>query len=1159
MPPQKREELRVVHSDVWEVVATKPTRARRGVTPEAGDAVDPFLAQITKSGRLTAVDVKTLRSQPRRGVPSTLDLEMEAEPDALYLVMARHESGAIVFVRPSELELRRSTRATSRTIRFTIPVPEQIEEELPEGQARRSVVGKLVKAAVLKVVGKLAEKSMPLLAKGCETAVWKLKKLQEGWKSVSPASLQAHSLPGIKISSAVSEDPARRNLLFIHGTFSYAASGFSALATTRGSGGKTFFESLQPIYGDRIFAFDHFTVSRAPEENARALLAELPKGPCLFDVVTHSRGGLVLRTLVENAGALGPNASRFQLGRAVLVASPNGGTPLASPNRFQDLLNWLSNLIDYFPDNPFTTAAGFITEGLAWLAHAVQVDIPGLAAMNSQGQVIQQLQLPPGPPPRTYSALAANFEPDHNLLQRMLDVGVDLVFRTANDLVVPTEGGWLVDPGAAPVIPGDQIGCFGRDGNVANPPDGPVNHVTFFSRTATVDFLVESLQGKAHPIPALDPATHLRYLLRRGAGIAAATSALPAPQQKPAAAPVPAPMPLAPPAPEAGAVAQATLMGTGGDEVFYISVLGSDEGYREHHHAEVLATFRNARAMGLMQTRRGKAGQRFQNIIQVQRDMHDYLNGEPGAKGLPDEKGLITLGTDLFETLFEGRVRRLYDAARTAQPNGRLHLIFTSMISWIADLPWEFAYDPERKNFLATSEVNFTRNVDTAIPADRIGAHDKLRILVVVAQPLGLAHLSVDEETAAVKSGFQSLIKANLADVNVLLDATPALLHQMLEVAVKPYDVIHFIGHGEFDDKTGLGYLVFENENEGVRTVDSQVLQQILCRRGIRLMFLNACETGKGGSANFIRGVAPALVAAGVPAVVANQFSVLDVTATDFASHFYWALAQGQTIGDAAREARVAVNYSISGEAIDWAVPVVFARNPGDRLASRNEAALEQLVTVQRSRAAASRFQRRALTPSGKNRSIVGLWDVHHALPHLDQIADRLSGVQGEYIFKPVSFVAPLGTWQREKSKDVAYLNAEKVASRLKQKPKELGLDRLIAFTNFPLRDDQTVGLYAWDDSPRQKISIFSTYDLLDQVSRPLSIERMVANAVAAFLADVLPHKTGRQDCVSSYNAERDIRFIAGPLEICPVCRKKLQKISKGNLDVIEKLLKAYP
>ena len=146
-------------------------------------------------------------------------------------------------------------------------------------------------------------------------------------------------------------------------------------------------------------------MSRTPEENARTLLAALPKGPCLFDVVTHSRGGLVLRTLVEDAAALGPNASRFQLGRAILVASPNDGTPLASPNRFQDLLNWLSNLMDLFPENPFTTAAEFLTEGLAWLAHAVQVDIPGLAAMNSQGPVIHQLQGPPGPPPtRLFSA-----------------------------------------------------------------------------------------------------------------------------------------------------------------------------------------------------------------------------------------------------------------------------------------------------------------------------------------------------------------------------------------------------------------------------------------------------------------------------------------------------------------------------------------------------------------------------------------------------------------------------------------------------------------------------------------------------------------------------------------------------------------------------------
>lgn len=1151
MPPHKREELRAVHSDAWEVIEATPQRAIRGAQPVAADA---FLSEITKSGRLTTVDSKTLRSQPRRGaVSSTLDLAMDAEPDAAYLVMARHESGAIVFVRPTQTE-RRSTAGgvTASTVRFSIPVPQPVVAESAEEQKRRTLVGKVVKATVLKVVGKLADVAMPVLARAAETAVWKLKGLHEGWKSVSPDNLQTPDLSAIDLAKAVSTDAARRNLLFFHGTFSNASSAYSGLATTRGSNGKTLFESLQPIYGNRIFAFDHFTVSRTPEENARTLLAALPKGPRLFDVVTHSRGGLVLRTLVEDAAALGPNASRFQLGRAVLVASPNDGTPLASPNRFQDLLNWLSNLVDLFPENPFTTAAEFLTEGLAWLAHAVQVDIPGLAAMNSQGPLIHQLQGPPGPPPRAYSALAANFEPDRGLLQRMLDVGVDLVFQTANDLVVPSEGSWHVDTGTTPVIAGDQIGCFGRGGNLPDPPDGPVNHITFFSRPATVDFLVGILQGKPLAIPALDPATHLPYLLRRGAMAAAAVvTAPPHPLGK---------MPTAPATPAAAtpvAPAQRELAGPSGDDVFYISVLGTDEEYHSNHQATLLATFRNARAMGRMQTRSGDAGKRFQSIIQEQRGMHDFLNGEPGAKELPDDAGLIKLGVDLFETLLPGKVRRLYDAARTAQPNGRLHLIFTSMISWIADLPWEFAYDPERKNFLATSEVNFTRNVDTAIPADRLGARDKLRILVVVAQPLGLAHLSVDEETAVVKSGFQGLINANLAEVDVLLDATPALLHQWLEVSPEPFDVVHFIGHGDFDTKNGVGYLAFENENAGLQTVDSQILQQILCRRDIRLLFLNACETGKGGAANFIRGVAPALVAGGVPAVVANQFSVLDVSATAFARHFYWALAQGQSIGDAAREARVAVNYSISGEAIDWAVPVVFARNPGDRLALKNERALEGLATLQRQRVVADTAQRRAVT-AGKGRGIIGLWDVHHALPHLDRIAVRLTAVQDAYIFKPVSVIAPLGTWQREKSEGVAYLNAEEVVKRLKDKPRELGVTRLIAFTHFPLRDSETLNLYAWDDYPEGNISILSTYELLDQVKPPLSIERMVANAVATFIVSLPSHKAGPKNCVNFYHDDREIESIAGPLSVCSKCRRQMAK-DRARLAVVEKLLKAYP
>jgi len=74
--------------------------------------------------------------------------------------------------------------------------------------------------------------------------------------------------------------------------------------------------------------------------------------------------------------------------------------------------------------------------------------------------------------------------------------------------------------------------------------------------------------------------------------------------------------------------------------------------------------------------------------------------------------------------------------------------------------------------------------------------------------------------------------------------------------------------------------------------------------------------------------VAPALVAAGVPAVVANQYAVLDEAATVFARELYGALARGWTLGDSAREARVAVAHAAGSETLDWAVPVLFARDP---------------------------------------------------------------------------------------------------------------------------------------------------------------------------------------------------------------------------------------
>ncbi|MBI1791108.1 MAG: hypothetical protein HYR60_26560, partial [Acidobacteria bacterium] len=547
-----------------------------------------MVEQLLGTQRFELVQAFTAAPSPRRGVSAApvVDLMVDSPPGELHLLVVRRPSGAITFHVPVHTESAVS-RATSR---FSVPLA-------PGGDPsqRRGLVSLAAGIFVLKVAGLLAGKTVPVLARLWETAAWKLLQREEGWLRVSPQDLAAGSLPRLADFGDLAAPP-ERNLLLIHGTFSHAAAAFPELGSTPGASGQSFFQALAPVYGDRIFAFDHFTVSRTPEENARALLEALPDRPSIFDVITHSRGGLVLRYLAERRDRFGKMAERFQLGRAVLVASPNEGTPLASPQRFETFLGWLGNLVDYLPDGP-PFALGFVSQGLAWLAQRIAGAIPGIAAMDSAGPVVAELQDQPGPAPGAYSALVSNFEPDANLLQRMVDAGVDAFFATANDLVVPTEGGWRVDPGAGPVVPGERIGCFGRSGNILTEGNGAVHHTNFFSRPESIDFLVRALRGEAQPLAPLDPNQDLAFRGRRGA-----VAVTPAPGQPPSPAPE-MPVRLAP----------AGRLDSSFEDVFHLSILEESRstGSNRTRSATLLATFRNAKVLDRIETGGGEAGRRW--------------------------------------------------------------------------------------------------------------------------------------------------------------------------------------------------------------------------------------------------------------------------------------------------------------------------------------------------------------------------------------------------------------------------------------------------------------------------------------------------------------------------------------------------------------------
>ncbi|MFN5707761.1 MAG: CHAT domain-containing protein, partial [Planctomycetota bacterium] len=319
---------------------------------------------------------------------------------------------------------------------------------------------------------------------------------------------------------------------------------------------------------------------------------------------------------------------------------------------------------------------------------------------------------------------------------------------------------------------------------------------------------------------------------------------------------------------------------------------------RRSGEAIILATYRGARVYQpfALSGRQGDtiAGRRFQRIITIHEKINDRLAGRRDR--LPSARELRELGEHLFTTLFSGPVKSLYDVARTEQGGERLNIIITCAIPWLAGKPWEFAWDPLRRKFLATEDVHLVRSVFTAVPAERPPREQRpLRILIVEAQPAETAILSIEEERRRIMHRFRDLVAAGAAELSVLVAARPETLHERLvesSIRGRPFDIVHFIGHGDFDSQAREGCLLFlESEGDQPLAVGVQTLRELLCNRGLQLVFLNACDTARQPGARD-RGIAQSLVAGGLPAVVANQFPVLDPSALAFAERFYWGLAQ---------------------------------------------------------------------------------------------------------------------------------------------------------------------------------------------------------------------------------------------------------------------------
>jgi hypothetical protein len=262
-----------------------------------------------------------------------------------------------------------------------------------------------------------------------------------------------------------------RALLFIHGTFSTAHGAFALIEPAA-------FKTLSDRYDGRVFAFNHFTLSHDPRRNVEWLVGQLPAGaPLDIDIVCHSRGGLVARTIAEQPSVFGLDTSRLGVRRVVFVGVPNNGTLLAHPDHMMKMIDRFTTLLNVFPSGVVTETLEAIITAVKVIGHGALKGLQGLASMQPDGEFLKKLNQG-APAGRGYYAIAADYEPTDPGLRALVagsvaDGVLDRVFEgMGNDLVVPESGVYSANGSGAFPIPDERLLRVKNDAGVI--------HTTFF-------------------------------------------------------------------------------------------------------------------------------------------------------------------------------------------------------------------------------------------------------------------------------------------------------------------------------------------------------------------------------------------------------------------------------------------------------------------------------------------------------------------------------------------------------------------------------------------------------------------------------------------------------------------------------------------------------
>ena len=345
------------------------------------------------------------------------------------------------------------------------------------------------------------------------------------------------------------------------------------------------------------------------------------------------------------------------------------------------------------------------------------------------------------------------------------------------------------------------------------------------------------------------------------------------------------------------------------------------------------------------------------------------------AELLAVEQNNEKYGREWFDALLSEPIRRAYNVARGRaqalnQNRLRVRLWLDPKCPELQAIPWErlyHFYEGQYQPMAATVDTPFSRYTSLEKAETNPISERPIRMLIAIANPQDvttkykLVPVPVLDEIENLRLALRDIAQRRqqqVGEIEITLLVGQTVLSTELRQALaqdgyqlvtgnttlenifhylEGQHIFHFIGHGSFRREQprspGRAYLYLEDEVGNTKPCRDEnfVARLSLLDAAAKpsLIFLSACDSAKQDQEHPFVGLAPRLVQAGIPAVIAMQNLVPIITAQQLTRTFYNNLLEHGLVDRAMNEARATL-FKNQGQ--EWAVPVLFSRLVGGQL-----------------------------------------------------------------------------------------------------------------------------------------------------------------------------------------------------------------------------------